>query len=294
MSTHRLLLGAHMSIAGGIEKAFERGASIACSAIQIFTKSNRQWGAKALTQQECDAFKAAQKTTGIDVVAHATYLINIGSPDTKVRAASIHALAIEVERCAQLGIPSLILHPGSHLGFGEQECLERIINGLDEVLEKDTSRVHILLETMAGQGSSVCSSFEHIAFILKHSRHAHRLGVCLDTCHVFAAGYDFTTPQKYKDFWHMFDTTIGGNYLKAMHVNDSKKPCGARVDRHEEIGHGHIGLEGFKLLMNDSRLFDVPKILETPKDTLPEYRHNMDVLIGLLSRDTKKKLLIDE
>lgn len=290
----RLLLGAHMSIAGRFENAIEQGTSIGCTTIQIFTKSNRQWQAKPIAQEEAETFKAAVKASDISpVVAHATYLINIGSPDSEIERKSIKAVIDELERCDMLGIPYLVLHPGSHVDTGEAACLERIARNLDTILENAPGDTKILLETMAGQGSTVCYIFEQIGTIRSLSHHKHRVGVCFDTCHAFAAGYDFRTPDGYKAMWEAFDKSVGLEHLYVMHINDSMKEFDSRVDRHADIGKGKIGLEAFELLFNDPRFFDIPKILETPKEDLKDDVRNMQTIVGLLSKDTKKILNID-
>lgn len=291
---HRLLLGAHMSIAGRLEKAIEQGTSLGCTTVQLFTKSNRQWQAKPITPQEAAVFRAAVKNSAIDpVVAHATYLINIGSPNREIEEKSIKAVIDELGRCDQLGIPYLVLHPGSHVDTGEQECLERIARNLDTILENAPGNTKILLETMAGQGSSVCYAFEQIGTIRRLSHHKNRVGVCFDTCHAFAAGYNFTTPEGYKAMWDEFDKSIGLDHLYVMHVNDSMKDLDSRVDRHADIGKGKIGPEAFALLFNDPRFFDIPKILETPKNELADDERNIRTIMGLLSEQTKKTLNID-
>ncbi len=288
---HRLLIGAHISIAGGLEKAIERGESIECTTIQIFTKSNRQWKAKHLTKEEIENFKDACKQSNIKpVVAHATYLINIGSPKKEVEQKSIKALKLELERCEKLGIPYLVLHPGSCLKTDETECLNRIAANLDYIFEQVPDHTQVLLETMAGQGSSTCYSFEQIAHIIKKSKHQKRIGVCLDTCHIFAAGYDLRTKKNYNKVWKNFDNTVGLHKLKAIHANDSKKELGSRIDRHEDIGKGKLGKNAFKLLFNDKRFFDIPKIIETPKETLEDDAHNIKTIMSLLSKETKKIL----
>src|SRR5579885_1170711 len=229
---HSLLLGAHMSIAGGIDQSIMRGESIGCTAIQIFTKSNRQWRAKKITEQEVMAFKKAWKESSIhSVFAHATYLINIGSSDSVTENKSVNALIEEMERCELLGLPYLVLHPGSRGTMDEDKCLEQIASNLDHVLTKVPGHTMILLETMAGQGSSVCSTFEQLGKVRKATEHKHRIGICLDTCHVFAAGYDFRSPKTYDNLWNDFDRHIGLSHLKAMHINDSKSELGSRVDR---------------------------------------------------------------
>lgn len=294
---HRLLLGAHMSIAGGLDQAIERGASIGCTTIQIFTKSNRQWHARALDSQEIDAFKAARQRTGIHpIVAHATYLINIASADAKTEHASVQALQKELARCQELEIPYLVLHPGSYVKGDPQEGIERIIKNLNAIFEAVPGKTMILLETMAGQGSSLGSSFKEFAQMRAGIQHKQRVGVCMDTCHVFAAGYDLRSAKEYENFWKDFDAKIGIEHVKAIHVNDSKKELGSNVDRHEHIGKGKLGLEPFRLLFNDTRFFDVPKILETPKEPeghLAEDKMNMETIYSLLTAKTKKLLQVE-
>ena len=291
---HSFLYGAHMSIAGQPALAIERGESLGCTAIQIFTKSNRQWHAKPITDREAENFQKAWKNSSIvSIIAHASYLINIGSPQASIEHKSVHALGLEMERCNQLGIPYLVLHPGSHSNTDEEECLKRISHNLDSLF-KEIPHCSILLETMAGQGTNVGNSFEQLERIIKHSKHKNRLGVCLDTCHVFTAGYDISTEKGYHLVWEQFDKIIGLNKLKAIHVNDSKQGLGSRVDRHTDIGKGKLGKEAFELLCNDKRFFDVPKILETPKDSPADDKRNMETLLGFLSKKTRKLLYVDE
>ncbi|HLW72787.1 MAG TPA: deoxyribonuclease IV [Candidatus Babeliales bacterium] len=290
---HSLLFGAHMSIAGEMHLAIERGKSIGCTAIQIFTKSNRQWHAKAITDKEADSFKKAWKESSIQsIIAHASYLINIGSPDSELEKKSVYALELELNRCTMLDIPYLVLHPGSSTKGDEQECLARISQNIDKLLAK-IPHCNILLETMAGQGTSVGYTFEHLAQIIKHSEHKKRLGVCFDTCHAFAAGYDFSTEKTYNLMWEQFDKIVGINKIKAFHINDSQKDLGSRVDRHTDIGKGKMGLKAFKLLFNDPTFFDIPKILETPKNDLSDDKKNMDTLFSLLTEKTRTLLHAD-
>ncbi len=281
----------------GIEKAIERGQSIGCTTIQLFTKSNRQWHAKPLTQEDIDLFrKTAKESTVHPIVAHATYLINIASPEKKIEHASVEALAKEIIRCHDLGIHYLVLHPGSYVKGTPEEGIERIINNLNRIFEKVPGDTIISLETMASQGSSLGSMFEQIATIIKGVHHKKRIGVCLDTCHVFAAGYDLRTPETYEQMWKHFDDVIGLEKLHVIHINDSKKGFHSKVDRHEHIGKGELGLEPFKLLFNDKRFFDIPKILETPKDIeepFTEDKMNMKTIRSLLSTSTKKTLGIE-
>jgi deoxyribonuclease-4 len=203
---------------------------------------------------------------------------------------SIEAVKEELGRCAQLDIPYLVLHPGSKLNADENSALEQIASSLDSILEASDGQTMILLEIMAGQGSSICYTFEQLGQVIRSAKHKRRLGVCFDTCHAFAAGYDFSTPKGYEEMWKHFDKTIGLNNLKAIHLNDSKKESGSRVDRHEEIGEGKIGMKAFELLMNDENLFDVPKVLETPKDDLKDYAKNMKALEALLSKKNRELL----
>lgn len=294
MQKTKLLLGAHMSIAGGFDRAVELGESIDCTAIQIFTRSNRQWGAKKLTQEAIELFREALKGSCVrSVVAHLPYLLNIGSPHSKTRYASISVLKQELKRCHALGIKSMVLHPGSSLDGTKENCLERIIKGLDTALASDTEKTMILLENMAGQGTNVGYDFKQLGYILKNVNKKSRVGVCFDTCHAFAAGYDFRTPETYEAMWKEFGKEIGLRKLKVIHVNDSKRELSSHVDRHENIDKGKLGREAFRLLFNDPRFFSVPKILETPKPTLELYAKNMAVLKRLLTPKTKKLLRVD-
>ena len=288
---HILLLGGHMSIAGGMYKAILRGEEIHCTAIQVFTKSNRQWRGKVLTQEDIKLFKETWKKSCIkSIIAHSSYLINIGAPNKEILKKSITSLEDEVQRCLKLGISYLVLHPGSHVKTGEEACIKQIAESLDQILEKNPGKSKILLETMAGQGTSVGYKFEHISAIIDYAKQKGRLGVCLDTCHAFAAGYDFRTKKRYEEIFNLFDNIIGLHKLKAMHINDSMRDLGTRVDRHEDIGEGKLGLEPFRYLFNDERFFDIPKILETPEGTLENYAMNMRVIKTLLTQKTKKIL----
>jgi deoxyribonuclease-4 len=283
---HKLLIGAHMSISGGLEKAIERGASIGCTAIQIFTKSSQRWEAHPLTVEAITSFQLAQKEFNIHhIITHANYLINLGSPEEQFNKKSVAGLIVELQRCEQLAIPYLVVHPGAALGSDEQECLIRIAHNLDRVLETVPGKTAILIENTAGQGSAVGYSFEHLATILQSVSLKERVGACFDTAHAFAAGYRFGTAPEYEALWKEFDSIVGLSKLKVIHVNDSKKECGSRVDRHEHIGKGKIGLEAFRLLVNDARFANVPKILETPKDSLEDDRLNIDLLKSLISTE---------
>jgi len=257
-----------MSIAGGAFNALVAGKEVGCATIQIFTKNNNQWNAKPLTDEEIAEFKKKQKETGIrPVVAHNSYLINVASPDKALAKKSMEAMLIELQRCEQLGVPILVMHPGSHVGTGEKEGIKRIAEAIDWLQEKtERFKVRIALETTAGQGSNLGHRFEQIAEIIDLTEDRQRVAVCLDSCHIFAAGYDFRTESGYKKTMNEFDKTIGLKRLKAIHFNDSVKDLGSRVDRHAHIGQGKIGKTGFGFFMNDKRLEDIPKLLETPKD----------------------------
>ena len=281
-----LLLGSHVSISGGLHKAFPIAQEIGCTAMQIFTKNSNQWNAKPLQANDIDLFKSAWKASGIAcVVAHDSYLINLGTPDEALLEKSRHAMLIEVQRCEQLGIPFLVMHPGSHVGSGEDAGLRRVAESFDEIhRQTEGVRTQILVETTAGQGTNLGSRFEQIAQILEQVRAPERLGVCFDTCHAFAAGYEMRTEAGYRETMAEFDRLIGLDRLKTIHLNDSLKPLGSRVDRHDAIGKGQIGLDGFRWIMNDPRLADVPKILETPKgdDPVASDKENLARLYALL------------
>ncbi len=276
-----------MSIAGGVFNAFLHGQAVGCNTIQIFVKSTNQWKAKPLGAEEVEKYHQLQKETGIaPVVAHDSYLINVASQDKALYAKSREALKIEVERCQTLKIPYLVMHPGSHVGAGEKVGLATIAQALNEIFsEVEDKGTKIALEATAGQGSNLGYKFEHLAEIISQVKQNHRLAVCLDTCHIFAAGYDIKTADGYKNTMAEFDKIVGLNRLAAIHFNDSKKGFGSRVDRHEQIGKGEIGKEPFGFFLNDSRLTNVPKILETPKG--PDYAEdkiNLKVLRSLIKK----------
>jgi len=261
------LLGAHMSIAGGVGNAFLEGKKVDCDAIQIFTKSSRQWAAKPYTKEEIAQFHGNRKETGIaSVVAHDSYLLNLGSPDPALRQRSVAAFIDEFERCEVLGVTNLIAHPGAHVGAGEAEGIKTIARSLDEVHKACPGyRAKITLEITAGQGSNLGYRFEQIANMIDATHESDRLRVCFDTEHAFAAGYDIRTKEGYERTFSEFDEAIGIDLLAAFHLNDSKKEFHSRVDRHEHIGKGFIGVEAFRLLMNDKRFWGLPMCLETPK-----------------------------
>lgn len=290
MKDNKLLLGAHTSIAGGLQNAIERGDSIGCTAIQIFTKSNRQWLAKPLNEDDIKNFIDAYKKSPIQsVVTHAAYLINLGAANKEINKKSVDSLKEELDRCEKLQIPYLILHPGASSELSEQDCIDLIASNLNAVFSANPKgQASILLENTAGQGSAVGYKFEHLAQIYEKSKFKNRLGVCFDTCHAFAAGYDFVTEKKYKELWKEFDDILGMDLLKAIHLNDSKKEIGSKVDRHEFLGKGKIGIEAFRLLINDEKLITVPKILETPVEGgIEDYIPDLKFLISLLSKENK-------
>lgn len=279
-----MYLGSHMSIAGGLHKAFEHIRKVDGTALQIFTRNQRQWTIPPLTNRDADLFRSAWKAWGdYPIAAHDSYLINLASGKVEQAERSMNAFSEELRRIETLGIPFLVTHPGSHLGDGPDIGLDRYVRNLDRAIaESGTASGMILLETTAGQGTNLGASFEELARIIKASDHGSRLGVCYDTCHTFAAGYDIRTPEAYRATFDEFDRVIGLDRLRFFHVNDSKHPLGSRKDRHEHIGQGHIGEDGFRNLMRDPGFSEVPRTLETPKGKdLSEDVHNLSVLRAL-------------
>ncbi|GIV97154.1 MAG: putative endonuclease 4 [Herpetosiphonaceae bacterium] len=260
-------LGAHVSVAGGLYKAFERAEATTCRAIQIFAKNERQWHARPLTEEEIALFRAEQRRTGLGpVLVHDSYLINLASPKDDLWQKSMNAFAEELERCRQLGIPYLVTHPGAHTGSGEEEGLIRESQALNRLFAEGIGEgVTVLLETTAGQGTCLGYRFEHLARLIELSDYPERLGICVDTCHIHAAGYDIRSREDYEQVFAELDRIIGLDRVKAFHLNDSKAGLGSRVDRHEHIGEGMLGIEAFRLLVNDPRFSTVPMVLETPK-----------------------------
>lgn len=272
MKSENILIGAHLSIEGGFEQSIMRAEALGCTVLQIFTKSNRQWAARPISSDDAALFKSTLASSNVKIVAaHASYLINLASDNSEVVQKSSEALSIELNRCDMLSIPYLVLHPGSsaHMKNDAQATLLRVSHAINAVLDATPGSCMVLLEMMAGQGSSVCSTIEQLKFIMNHISHKKRIGVCIDTCHIFAAGYDIAHQKGYDAFFNTFDTEIGIDQIKLFHVNDSKKGCGSRVDRHEHIGKGMIGTDAFSILMNDKRFAKIGKILETPKDNDP-------------------------
>lgn len=258
-------IGAHESIAGGMEKAVERALEDGCESLQVFNKSSSQWKAKTLSGEEIELFRRGLADAKLPVISHASYLINLAGPEKKLHRKSVAAFAEELERCDRLGIPYLVIHPGSHKGTGEDGGLERAAAALDSIYDaRPALATNVLLENTAGMGNCVGNTFEQLASIRSAMRHSRRVGVCFDTCHAFAAGYDMRTQAGYESTWARFDATVGLSNLKAFHLNDSKKNLACRVDRHEWIGDGFIGKDLFRFLVNDPRFEDVPAVLETP------------------------------
>jgi deoxyribonuclease-4 len=282
-----ILLGAHMSIGGGVQMSIERARSIGCTAMQIFVKNNIQWFARSLTRHEINAFlKHRQRYELLSIFAHANYLINLAATNPQFHANSLRALSEELIRADQLKLPFLVLHPGAHLGEGEEAGLEKIIESIDCVLAGIPKvKTRIALETTAGQGSCLGSKFEQLAYIISRVREPERLCVCLDTAHIFAAGYNIGSESAVRNTFREFDRVIGRDRLVAIHVNDSKTARGSRVDRHEHIGKGKIGLAAFRFIMRDRLYREIPKVLETPKGKdLREDVMNMKTLRALAGK----------
>lgn len=281
-----MLLGAHISIAGGMDKAILRGTSLFCTAIQVFTKNANQWKGRPLRPEEIEAFLALrEKSTISKVIAHDSYLINPATSDPDLRKKSINALISEMERCRALEISCIVIHPGAHLGMGEETGIRNIADSLNAVFQQTEGwNVAIAIETTAGQGTSIGYRFEHLRQIREGVRDKDRIKTCLDTCHIFAAGYDIRTAKGYHQVISDFDRTVGIDSLVCLHVNDSKKGLGSRVDRHEQIGKGFIGTRAFQLLMNDKRFRETPRIIETPKGKeMEEDRANLALLKSLVN-----------
>ncbi|MFH1277167.1 MAG: deoxyribonuclease IV [Candidatus Eisenbacteria bacterium] len=277
-------LGAHMSIAGGVDTALERAKSIGCRAAQLFTKNNNRWTGKAIAPEEADRFHDLAKEFRPEfLISHTAYLINLASPGGDVRKKSLDAMRDELERAELLRLAGVVIHPGSHVGQGEEEGIGKIVEALD-LVHKETNgfRTFTLLETTAGQGSNLGYRFEQLAAIREGAKEPERIGVCLDTCHVFAAGYPVHERKGFLKTFRDFDRILGLDTLKAIHLNDSMRPFESRRDRHEHIGKGEIGLECFSFFVNDRRFRKIPMILETPKsEDLHEDVENLAVLRGL-------------
>lgn len=281
------ILGAHMSIAGGYHKAVEIAQRCGCQCVQLFTKNTNQWAAKDISPPEAELFRTTIAASGVaHPIAHDSYLINLASPDDVLWRRSIEAFIIELSRAEQLGIEYVVTHPGASLTSSAHDGLRRVITALDEIHDRTPGwRVRTLLETTAGQGTCLGWRFEHLAIILSGVKDAARLGICVDTCHIFAAGYPLTTLRDYRATMRRLASVVGLEQVKAFHLNDSKRELGSRVDRHERIGHGRLGLQPFRFLLNDPRFAHVPMYLETPKgleDGVELDVINLAVLRGLV------------
>jgi deoxyribonuclease-4 len=278
-----------MSVAGGLEKAFERAAQVDSDAVQIFTSNQRQWKGREVTAEMVELFKEAQTSSGIQpVVTHNSYLINMASPKDDLWEKSIAAQELELERCESLGIPYVVAHPGAHTGSGREAGIERIVQALDRIhADLPGYQVITLLETTAGQGTTLGAEFEDLAEIINSVAQPERLGVCFDTCHIFVAGYDCRDPESYAETIGRFDEIVGLDALKAFHFNDSKGELGSNRDRHDYIGQGEIGVEGFRNYMNDARLAGLPALLETDKsEDLHEDREAIELLRSLVAAES--------
>ena len=272
-----------MSIAGGVHTAIERAARIGCTTLQLFVKNNNQWKGKPLSDDDVATYKELlSKSTLAPVAAHDTYLINLCAVDGEILKKSRATLKDEFDRCERLGIDYLNFHPGAHMGAGEAQGIERIAESLNDIHEQTKGyRVRSVLETTAGQGTAIGYRFEHLREIIDRVQERDRMAVCIDTCHVHAAGYDIVSEKGYEETFTMFDDIVGLERLVMFHVNDSKRERGSRVDRHEHIGRGSIGKKGFSHLMNDRRFEAIPKILETPKG--PELKEDVKNMRALRS-----------
>ncbi len=264
-------VGAHVSAAGGVFNAPLNAKAIGAKAFALFTKNQRQWKAKPLDEETITKFKKNLDEAEIlpkHVLPHDSYLINLGHPEEEKRVKSLDAFIDELNRCEQLGLDRLNYHPGSHLKkISTEECLERISNSMNEAIQK-TNNVKLVIENTAGQGSNLGFKFEHLAYLIENSIDKSRVGVCIDTCHMFTAGYDIRTREAYDKTWQEFDDIIGFKYLMGMHINDSKPDLGSHVDRHDSLGKGKIGLDAFRFLMNDERIDDIPMVLETIDESI--------------------------
>jgi deoxyribonuclease-4 len=278
-------VGAHVSASGGVENAPKNAIAIGAKAFALFTKNQKQWSAKPLESSSIDKFMEMMELGGYrpnDVLPHDSYLINLGHPEAEAEEKSYNAFVDEMKRCAELGLVYLNFHPGSHLRqISEDECLTKIANNINRALDV-TKGVTAVIENTAGQGSNLGYKFEHLAAIIDKVEDKSRIGVCLDTCHTFTAGYDLRTREAYDATMDQFERIVGFNYLKAMHINDSKPDLGAKVDRHDSIGKGKLGLETFSFIMNDQRMDEMPLILETIDETI--WADEIKMLYGMIKQ----------
>ncbi len=286
IKSDRPILGAHMSIAGEVGEALSRGKQAGCECIQIFTKSSRQWASKPFSKQEIETFKRNQLETGIaNVIAHDSYLVNLGAPDEALRIKSVKGFIDELQRCEALGVPTLVAHPGAHVGSGEDAGIRMIAKSIDEAHATCKGfEVKIALEITAGQGSTLGCNFQQMGRIFDAVKENDRLRLCFDTEHAFASGYDLRTAEGYENTFSELDQYIGLKRIVAFHLNDSVKDFNSKVDRHQHIGKGFIGLDAFRRLLNDRRFFGLPMCLETPKGPdLKEDIENLATLKGLFA-----------
>ncbi len=262
------LLGAHLSIAKGFDKALYEAQNLGCTTLQIFTKNANSWREKDISPKKIKEFAKAKQQTGIQIVAsHTAYLINLASKDRGIRTKSIPALKNELLRSAKLELSFVVLHPGSHNGAGEKEGIRLLAESINVIFDQVSENIPLLLlETTAGQGTSLGHQFQQLAAIMEKVTPQKNVGICMDTSHIFAAGYDIRTQKSYNHTMDAFESAVGFRHLHLFHLNDSKKELGSRIDRHEHIGKGFIGSDAFKYIMNDPRFFHIPKIIETPKE----------------------------
>ncbi len=279
------LFGSHLSVAGGFTKAIDAAVKLGCDTVQIFTKAPSQWRGREITDVEAVQFRKALKQSKLKLpLVHDSYLINLAAPDDALYRRSIDAFVDEVQRAEKLGVAYIVTHPGAHVGSGEDDGLQRVVTALNEMIARTADvRVKILIEATAGQGTTLGWRFEHLRTILQRVSRPVRFGICLDTCHIFAAGYSLWPRAEYTKTMLEFDNVVGMKWLKAFHLNDSKKPIGSRVDRHEHLGQGYIGREAFGLVVNDPRFAKLPMILETAKE------NDMDVVNLALLRELQQQ-----
>lgn len=294
------MFGSHLSVAGGLHNALLDARALDMECVQVFTKNQRQWKAKPLNDEQIALWDQHRRQTALDeVVSHSSYLINLASPDAQARGKSVTLFKDELRRCQSLGIPNLVIHPGAHMGAGEQRGLERVVRSLDRVHESlpDLSVV-TCLEVTAGQGTSLGWRFEHLRHIIDRVQQPGRLAVCLDSAHMLAAGYDLTSARGCGRVLDEVSQVIGMDLVRVIHLNDSKVPRGRRVDRHEHIGHGEVSLQAFRTLVNDHRFKRVPKILETAKEDAPDGRSwdavNLEMLRRLIAKRKKSRTRRDQ
>ncbi len=283
-------LGAHTSIAGGVYNAIYAGAEIGCDVVQIFSKNQMQWKSKPLDPNEVEKFHEAIEETGVyPMTVHDAYLINLGATNPATFEKSFGAVVEELQRCETLRVPYLVMHPGSHLGAGEEKGMDKIADSLQRAYnESGAENTVVLLETTAGQGTNLGYTFDQIHYMIQRSGLGEKIAVCVDTCHIFTAGYDIRTGEEWQNTKSQFDREIGLDKLKAFHINDSKKKFQSKVDRHARVGQGEIGLEAFAALLNDPDLQDIPMIMEIPGGN-DAYREDLEILRGLIRENPDTK-----